>query len=324
MVRTRSLILILTLLFGLYGCGGKGGTPSGPVDDGAAAGSSGSTGSKDASTGGRTGGFVGRKAQGGGNFLNLGSFPFDLVLSGGPGRDGIPALTDPVFADAAAVGDLLYLSDGDLVMGVVINGEAKAYPHNIGWWHEIVNDRVGGHPIVVSFCPLTSTGMVFDGRGQDGSRITTGVSGLLFNNNLIMHDRRDNETLYPQMISKGIVGRRAGEELKLLPVMETTWGYWKRLYPNTRVISGHTGVYPINQYTAYPYNAIDGTNYQFVDDFILFPLTPSLSSNEASQFFGAKRMTLVLLCQLMDRLVSFWQTGGYQWTSKHRQTLCPS
>ena len=67
-------------------------------------------------------------------------------------------------------------------MGVVINGEAVAYPHNIGWHHEIVNDVVSGPPIVVSFCPLTGTGLVFNGLSADGSRLTCGVSGLLFNN----------------------------------------------------------------------------------------------------------------------------------------------
>ena len=85
-------------------------------------------------------------------------------------------------------------------MGLFINGEAKAYPHNIGWLHEITNDVVGGKPVVVSFCPLTGTGMVFDGGELSVNRLTCGVSGNLFNNNLMMYDRRDNlsdPTLYP-------------------------------------------------------------------------------------------------------------------------------
>ena len=82
-----------------------------------------------------------------GNFLDVNSFPLNLILSGGPPKDGIPALTNPAFA-----ADATYLFDEDLVLGVVINGVARAYPHNIGWWHEIVNDEIGGEFISVTFC----------------------------------------------------------------------------------------------------------------------------------------------------------------------------
>ncbi len=268
--------VILAFLFVLSGCGGEGGAPSGPATD-----SSGATGSGSSSTN--------SDAKPAGNFLNVNTFPLDQVVDGGVGKDGISALTDPPFVDATS-SDARYLSDGDLVMGVVINGEVKAYPHNIGWWHEIVNDEVGGQPIVVSFCPLTGTGMVFDGAGRDGSRITTGVSGLLFNNNLIMYDRRDGATLYPQMIFKGVSGPLQGEALRLLPVVETTWGYWRTLYPNTRVISRNAAN---ESYSTYPYTDSNrGGDYRIADEFIMFPLSPEIGETAASEFYKPKEMTL--------------------------------
>ncbi len=190
-------------------------------------------------------------------FENVNLFPSGQIVSGGVPRDGIPALTDPkMLAPFEAK-----MSDSDLVFGVVMNGEARAYPHAIGWWHEIVNDRVGGHPVVVTFCPLTGTGLVFDGDGGEGSkRVELGVSGLLFNTNLIMYDRRDGDTLYPQMIFKPINDNEVAE-LKLLPVIETTWGLWKQLYPNTLVVSDETGFF--RNYTAYPYGAYRETSQVF-------------------------------------------------------------
>jgi predicted small lipoprotein YifL len=128
------------------------------------------------------------------NFLDVNRFPINLLISGGVSKDGIPALTRPDFVSPSSNG-ASYLSDSDMVLGVFINGVAKAYPHNIGWHHEIINDEISGQHIVVTFCPLTGTGLVFDGRGDDEAPIELGVSGLLFNNNLVMYDRRDDTTL---------------------------------------------------------------------------------------------------------------------------------
>ena len=284
MSRLPFLALLSILILSLSSCGGVDGpTAPPPGGGGVSSGDGGNT----------TGGGAnppapvqpaGQQPQAGGNFLH--DFPFDLVQSGGPGKDGIPALTDPSFVDASS-GGAGYLLDSDLVLGVVINGEAKAYPHNIGWWHEIVNDVVGGQPVVVSLCPLTSTGMVFDGRGKDGSRITAGVSGLLFNSNLIMYDRRDGDTLYPQMISKGVSGPKTGDELTLMPVVETTWGYWKQLYPNAKVVSGVTGTYNTSQYRNYPYGG-----YRRANEGPFFPTFPAVEDNPTSRLFAPKEMTL--------------------------------
>jgi len=226
---------------------------------------------------------IDRPSQNGGNFLS--NFPTNQILSGGVGKDAIPALTDPQFVDITS-NDANYVNDEDLVLGVIINGEAKAYPHNMGWWHEIVNDVVGGQPIVVSFCPLTGTGLVFNGQGENGTRLTCGVSGLLFNNNLIMYDRRDNTTLYPQMIHTAISGPN-GNELQLLPVIETTWRYWKQLYPNSKVISVRAGTYAPGRYNQYPYDA-----YRDLSQSPNFPSFPALSENPTAQLFPPKTITL--------------------------------
>ena len=157
----------------------------------------------------------------------------------GAAKDGIPALTNPTFV---APNEVNYVQEDDVVMGIVINGEPRAYPHNIGWWNEIINDRVGDQSVVVSLCPLTGTGQVFNATDVDGSQIEFGVSGLLINSNLVMYDRRDGKTLYPQMIYTAINGPQVGDRLELMPVVETTWALWQRMYPSTYRGTSHHGL----------------------------------------------------------------------------------
>ncbi|MCY3665503.1 MAG: DUF3179 domain-containing (seleno)protein, partial [Gemmatimonadetes bacterium] len=116
------------------------------------------------------------------------------LRSGGVPRDGIPAMTNP---QSVAPEDAHYLADSDLVLGVVANGAARAYPHRLGWTHEVINDQLGGQYISVTFCPLTSTGLVFDAMASDSTQIELGVSGMILNSNLVLYDRRDEKTLYP-------------------------------------------------------------------------------------------------------------------------------
>ncbi len=210
-------------------------------------------------------------------------FPTDQMLPVVP-RDAIPAITDPGMSTSLP----LYLQEDDLVFGVVINGEARAYPHNIGWRHEIVNDVVGGHPVCVTFCPLTGTGLVFDGERPDGSRLSLGVSGLLYNTNLVMYDRADGQTLYPQIYGAG-VNSEVDQALDLLPVVETTWSSWKRLYPESLVQS--EAPFDLSAYLNYPYG-----EYRSRDFFFLFPISPTLgaNSNLYSLSYGAKDRVLGL------------------------------
>ncbi len=176
--------------------------------------------------------------------------PTELIFDGGPGRDGIPALTNP---EVVSADEATFLSPGRRVLGVVVNGEPRAYPMIVMWWHEIVNDTLGGEPVLVTYCPLTGSGVAFD-PVVAGQLRNFGVSGLLFENNLIMFDR-DTESLWSQLTMSSICGDQRGTVLDRLPVIETTWGYWKELYPNTTVVSTNTGF--DRAYGEYPYGNYD-------------------------------------------------------------------
>jgi hypothetical protein len=183
------------------------------------------------------------------------------LVSGGPGRDGIPALTNPVVVSASEAD--AFLAPGALVLGVVENGEARAYPHNVLWWHEIINDELGGVPIVVTYCPLTGSGMVQDPR-IGGQALNFGVSGLLFQNNLVMFDRA-TDSLWSQMRVEGICGSFSGTVPTLRPVAQSTWAAWRAWHPDTLVVSTNTGFN--RNYGVYPYGEYD----QVGNDSILFP-----------------------------------------------------
>lgn len=159
-----------------------------------------------------------------------------MIQGGGPGRDDIPALTDPPVLAADAVD---YLDDDDLVLGLVRNGEARAYPIRILNWHEIVNDRLGGEAVVVTFCPLCGTGMVFTGS-HHGERLDFGVSGLLYRDNLLMFDRQ-SQSLWSQFMGEAVSGPRVGARLRHLPVQHLTWRDWLIHHPETTVLSNATG-----------------------------------------------------------------------------------
>ncbi len=180
----------------------------------------------------------------------------EIRLACGGGKDCIPALDfdgrdgRPV-AKMVAADEAGYLDPSAFVFGVAIDGEARAYPHNIFWWHEIYNDRIGETEFSVTFCPLTGSGMVFAGR-HDGGAVDFGVSGNLYNSNLVMFDRQ-SDTLWSQMIYTAISGDRIGERLTLLPVVETTWARWTQMYPDTLVASNDTGY--SRSYDSYPYGS---------------------------------------------------------------------
>ena len=197
------------------------------------------------------------------------------VFNGGPGVDGIPAMTNPGIVGAERAD---FLVDSDVVMGVYMNGIARAYSQALGWHHEIVNDVIGGQGISVTFCPLTGTALNFNATCDDGVPYELGVSGLLMNSNLIIYDRRDFETLIPQMIYTAFAGPGVGNELELLPLVETTWGLWKQMYPDTEVAVPGTGLefYPerqraryedIARYQSYPYR-----DYR-TSESLIFPVT---------------------------------------------------
>ena len=172
--------------------------------------------------------------------------PVGEIVNGGPGKDGIPALTDPPLVPAGEAG---YLNDNDRVIGVFLNGEPVAIPHNVLWWHEIVNYSAAGDGLAVTYCPLTGSSIVFDRSAIGGAEL--GVSGLLYNNNLIMYDRNEQEALWSQMLSGAGCESSKNVSLTTVAHVEMSWRGWKSLYPGTSVISSSTGF--SRNYQRYPY-----------------------------------------------------------------------
>jgi hypothetical protein len=157
----------------------------------------------------------------------------DGAISGGVPKDGIPAIDNPQFQSAREADS--FLKPDDVVFGVVINGEAKAYPRRILVWHEIANDRLGGENISVTYCPLTGTAIGFK-RGDT----TFGVSGDLVNSNLIMYDRK-TQSRWPQMVGTATSGPLKGQSLERFRVLWSSWKDWRALHPGTLVLSRRTG-----------------------------------------------------------------------------------
>jgi hypothetical protein len=176
-----------------------------------------------------------------------------LVASLAP--NAIPAITGPVMVDPDDI-SVDYMLDQDRVLGVVINGEARAYPHNVLWHHEIVNDQIGDTRVSVSFCPLTGSGLAFS-PDLDGQTLDLGVSGLLFANNLVIYDRLTEEVYGPQLSVVGTCQGFRGRSLELMPVQEMSWGRWKELYPDTKVVTGDLGY--ARNYRSYPYGSYDSS-----------------------------------------------------------------
>ncbi|MDJ0628871.1 MAG: DUF3179 domain-containing protein [Rhodobacter sp.] len=154
------------------------------------------------------------------------------ILSGGPPKDGIPALSDPSFLKA---GDETRIGDREPVITVELDGrEPRAYPIRYLTWHEIVNDRIGGTPVAVTFCPLCNSGITFDRRVQ-GRELTFGVSGKLRNSDMVMYDR-ETQSWWQQAIGEGIVGEMTGVELTQLPTWMESWAEFKARNPDGLVM----------------------------------------------------------------------------------------
>ncbi|PJA16725.1 MAG: hypothetical protein CO113_15630 [Elusimicrobia bacterium CG_4_9_14_3_um_filter_62_55] len=138
------------------------------------------------------------------------------IHRGGPPKDGIPALSDPRFVAAADA----ELSPEDRVVGVASGGVAKAYPIRILNWHEVVNDAFGARRIAVTYCPLCGTAMVFDAVAG-GRRRAFGVSGLLYNSDVLLYDR-ESESLWSQVLKRAVSGPEKGTALTQIPARHTT------------------------------------------------------------------------------------------------------
>jgi hypothetical protein len=179
------------------------------------------------------------------------SVDFNEIKSGGPGKDGIPAVLNPRFHSVGAEGNL---GNREPVMTVELPGQVpRAYPIRYLMWHEIVNDIIGGVPIAVTFCPLCNSGITFDRRLKDGRALTMGVTGKLRNSDMIMYDR-ETESWWQQFLGVGIVGDLTGVKLRKVPSWMESWADYKARNPNGKVMRAPK--FP-RQYGQNPYAGYD-------------------------------------------------------------------
>jgi len=172
------------------------------------------------------------------------------IMSGGPPKDGIPAIDSPTFESVGAASERL--ADREPVIVFEHEGDARAYPLSILIWHEIANDTVGGKPVSVTFCPLCNASIVFDREFQD-KVLDFGTTGRLRNSDLIMYDRQ-TETWWQQFTGEGIVGEHAGEQLTFLPSQVLSFADFAERYPDGQVLeipSAFNRSYGANPYTGY-------------------------------------------------------------------------
>ena len=169
------------------------------------------------------------------------SIPLGEILSGGPPKDGIPSIDAPKFISTTE-GDK-FLNDNSPGLGIFIEGTARFYPYQILVWHEIVNDTIENTPLLVTYCPLCLTGIVFERRVQ-GEVVEFGVSGRLWRSNLLMYDRakqEDDESLWSQVLGEAVLGISTGTKLSIIPSDTVTYGSWKKKHSDTEVLSRDTG-----------------------------------------------------------------------------------
>ncbi|MHA2504086.1 MAG: DUF3179 domain-containing (seleno)protein [Candidatus Kariarchaeaceae archaeon] len=183
--------------------------------------------------------------------------------------DRIPSIDEPKFLSS----DEAELSQEEIVLGIVQDGIAHAFPLDILDWHEIVNTQIGDAKLAVTYCPLTATGILYDRANIDGSEI--GTSGNLYENNLVFYDR-DTSQYWLQMYGEVIEGDpdQLGRSLDRLPIMETTWRAWSAMHPDTLVLSRDTGYYAENAYdrVAYPgYDTREDIIFRSSYDFEQYP-----------------------------------------------------
>lgn len=152
--------------------------------------------------------------------------PEDEIMDGGTPKDGIPAIFYPPLKSGKEIMD-----ETEEVLGVTWNGESRAYPIKVLNYHEVVNDTLGGQPILISYCPLCGSGVSFLPKSEDEA-LTFGVSGLLYNSDVLLYDQQ-TESLWSQLLGKAISGEYSGKELQQIPTARMSWGEWLKRNPNS-------------------------------------------------------------------------------------------
>lgn len=187
---------------------------------------------------------------------------YSEIMSGGPPKDGIPAIDNPEFKP---VSDIDTVSPTEPVIGIVIEGEAKAYPLQVLMWHEIVNDEIAGVPISVTFCPLCNSSLVFDRRIQHPDKgemvLDFGTTGKLRNSDLVMYDRQ-TESWWQQFIGQAIVGELTGTKLKMIPVRIESFAKFSERMPHGMVLVPNDTDF--RRYGVNPYQGYDSFDLPFL------------------------------------------------------------
>lgn len=234
-----------------------------------------------------------------------GSINLSEVVWGGVTRDEIPPLRSPKMVSA---NDATYLSASDTVFGIDINGDSRAYPKRILAWHELFTDRIGGIDIVGAYCTLCGAMIPYESHTNAGA-LTFGTSGFLYRSNKLMYDEQ-TKSLWLTLTGKPVLGSQVGRGIKLVsrPVVTTNWAEWKKLHPNTKVLSLDTG--HSRDYT-------EGAAYKdyFASDKLMFPV-PELSSDlptkaEVLELSWAKKLaTAISVDFLKSNSVYHGQVSG--------------
>ena len=184
----------------------------------------------------------------------LHSIPLDEIVSAGPLKDGIPSIDDPKFESVVAADQ--YLDNKKFGLAVEVEGDWRFYPYQIIVWHEIVNDVFNGKPLLVTYCPLCFSGMVFDSEVR-GEVVSFGTSGKLYNSNLLMYDRK-TDSLWSQILGEAVVGELTGENLEQYPALTMTWEDFRSEHERGEVLSRKTSAsrdYTMDPYADYYSNA---------------------------------------------------------------------
>lgn len=186
--------------------------------------------------------------------LRNAQIPIEEIISGGPPRDGIPAILDPEFVSQAEA--QAFMEPDDVVLSVTHEGVTRAYPFRIMNWHEVVNDQIGDFKFAATYCPLCGTAMVFE-RVVNGRELTFGVSGLLYRDNVLMYDHQ-TESLWNQLALQSQTGTMFKTPLKWIPSQQLRYSRWRERFPEGVVLSTETGF--IRDYSRDPYTWVPQTD----------------------------------------------------------------
>lgn len=235
------------------------------------------------------------------------------LVGGGPPRDGIPSIDEPRFESIAAARS--WLDDRSPVISLVLGDEARAYPLAILMWHEIVNDTAGGVPVVVTFCPLCNTALVFE-RQVGGTLHDFGTTGNLRFSDLVMYDRQ-TESWWQQATGEAIVGELTGTRLVFVPAQIVALGAFAAANPDGDVLSRETGVsrdYGRNPYPGYDEAGDRPFLYSGVIDGRLAPKERVVAIGDgpdavALPFSELRRVGVAEISVGGDPVVVFWTPG---------------